>query len=102
MNASIRGFSLGMTKDAVSKQIDGLKWAFQKDGSEESKATTFTDTERFEGVRSINFSVFENVLFRISIDYGASVTLENIGTFGQEIAKSWKINEKWFGEDLFK
>lgn len=95
----IRGFALGNTKGSIDSQLKPV-WEAQKNGTEKAKVISFADKERFAGVRSSEFSVFESVLYAITIIYDSSVRLDNIGTFADEIAKSWKVREKWTGEGV--
>jgi len=101
LNAQIHGFSLGMTKDSVSKTLDGLKWENQINNTETAKVSTFKDKQRFKGVRQIEFRVFDNVLYQILVAYDNTLQSTNLVTFTGDISKSWKIKDKWTGAGLF-
>ena len=101
LQAQIRGFSLGMSKDSVSKTLDGLKWETQNNNTETAKVSIFKDKQRFKGVRQIEFRVFDNVLYQILVAYDDSLQSTNLVTFTGDISKSWKTKDKWTGAGLF-
>jgi len=101
LKAQIHGFSLGMTKDSVSKTFDGLMWETQINNTQTAKVSIFKDKQKFKGVRQIEFRVFDNVLYQIMVAYDDTVQSTNLVTFTGGISKSWKIKDKWTGAGLF-
>lgn len=96
LTAKIHGFSLGMTKTAVVNAVPGIQPRAQSDGTDIAIHTNFTDTNRFDGVRQMDFHFFQNILYRIAVHYNeASMNADNLMAFANNFSKSWKIKEQW-------
>lgn len=99
LQASIRGFTLGMEKETIEQDFPDLKWQNNKDSSESARKVVFKDKSRFEGLKSIEFKVYDGVLYEMIAVYEDKDHI-NIGVYAKAISKNWNIKEKWFGTGL--
>lgn len=95
LRAQVLGFSLGMTKPAVSRSLGGIVGKQQSDGTEIAIYTDFQDKVGFSGVRQMDFHFFRNVLYRVAVHYDGNAASEDLIAFANEISKGWRMKEKW-------
>lgn len=97
LKADISGFSLGASKDSISTIFNNPEWKAQADGSEYLKQTDFRDKNRFASINSLEFEIYEDELYKLTVTYDTSPIYTNMDmeTFAKDLSKSWQISEKW-------
>lgn len=100
LNAQIRGFALGASKDSINQTFPDLVWDTNKNGVEQSRSVVFKDKERFYDLVSIDFRIYENALYSVIATY-KDADYTSTKTYADAITKSWKIKEKWFNVSSF-